>query len=158
MSAARAAVIGGGLSGTLQAIHLLREGAERVLLIERGRAPGRGVAYGTDRPEHLLNVPARRMSAFPDDPDHFVRWFAARGGGTAEDFAPRMLYGDYVVELLEKAGDRIEVIRGEAVAVDRGRVSLGGGHAIEADCVVLALGNFAPATPSGADPTALGGR
>ena len=91
MSAARAAVIGGGLSGALQALHLLREGAGRVVLIERTRAPGRGVAYGTDRPEHLLNVPARRMSAFPDDPDHFVRWYAGRHGGTAEDahHAPR---------------------------------------------------------------------
>ncbi|HEX8528151.1 FAD/NAD(P)-binding protein [Allosphingosinicella sp.] len=158
MSAARAAVIGGGLSGALQSIHLLREGAERVLLIERGRTPGRGVAYGTDRPEHLLNVPARRMSAFPDDPDHFVRWFEARCGGTAEDFAPRMLYGDYVVELLDQAGDRLEVVRGEAVAIDRGVVILGDGRAIEAESGVLALGNFAPATPSGVDPSALGDR
>ncbi|HEX8216216.1 MAG TPA: FAD/NAD(P)-binding protein, partial [Allosphingosinicella sp.] len=113
MSAVRAAVIGAGLSGALQALHLLREGADRVRLIERARTPGRGVAYGTDRPEHLLNVPARRMSAFPDDPDHFVRWYAELHGGGAEDYAPRMIFGDYMQELLAGAGDRLEIVRGE---------------------------------------------
>src|SRR5687767_8357114 len=93
------AVVGGGASGSLQALHLLRAGIANVTLIEREREPGRGVAYSTRRPEHLLNVPARRMSAFPDDPDHFTRWFAARGGG-ADQFAPRLLYGDYLTELL----------------------------------------------------------
>ncbi|MDQ4088168.1 MAG: FAD/NAD(P)-binding protein, partial [Pseudomonadota bacterium] len=49
-------MIGAGASGTIQALHLLREGVERVTLIEREREPGRGTAYGTRRPEHLLNV------------------------------------------------------------------------------------------------------
>jgi len=155
LSAARAAVIGGGLSGALQAIHLLREGAGRVVLIERARTPGRGVAYGTDRPEHLLNVPARRMSAFPDDPEHFVRWYAERGG-TAEDFAPRMLFGDYVVELLRQAGGGLEVVRGEAVDIEDGAVLLGDGGRVEAEIAVLAPGNLPPATPRGIDPGRLG--
>lgn len=155
MSAAAAAVIGGGLSGALQAIHLLREGSGRVVLIERARTPGRGVAYGTDRPEHLLNVPARRMSAFPDDPDHFVRWYRERGG-TAEDFAPRMLFGDYVVGLLRDAGPDLEIVRGEAVDIDDGAVLLGDGRQIEAETVVLAPGNLPPATPRGIDPERLG--
>ena len=154
MSVARAAVIGAGLSGALQAIHLLREGAGRVVMIERARTPGRGVAYGTDRPEHLLNVPARRMSAFPDEPDHFVHWYAAHGG-TAEDFAPRMLFGDYVVGLLGQAGAGLEIVRGEAVDVEEGAVLLAGGGSIEADFVVLAPGNLPPATPRGVDPERL---
>lgn len=156
MRAARAAVIGAGLSGALQAIHLLREGAERVLLIERARTPGRGVAYGTDRPEHLLNVPARRMSAFPDDPDHFVRWYAERHGGGAEDYAPRMIFGDYMEELLAAAGDRLEIVRGEAVDVAPGAVLLADGARIEAAVTVLAPGNLRPAVPAGIDPDALG--
>ena len=155
MTAAQAAVIGGGLSGALQAIHLLREGARRVVLIERARIPGRGVAYGTDRPEHLLNVPARRMSAFPDEPDHFVCWYAERGG-TAEDFAPRMLFGDYVVALLGEAGAGLEIVRGEAVDVDGADVVLADGRRIAAETVVLAPGNLPPATPRGIDPEALG--
>jgi uncharacterized NAD(P)/FAD-binding protein YdhS len=156
LSAVRAAVIGAGLSGALQALHLLREGADRVRLIERARTPGRGVAYGTDRPEHLLNVPARRMSAFPDDPDHFVRWYAELHGGGAEDYAPRMIFGDYMQELLAGAGDRLEIVRGEAVDVPTGGVLLAGGARIDAAVTVLAPGNLRPAIPAGIDPDALG--
>jgi uncharacterized NAD(P)/FAD-binding protein YdhS len=155
VTAGRVAVIGGGASGTLQALNLVRKGVGKVILIERERTPGRGVAYSTGRPEHLLNVPARRMSAFGDDPGHFVRWFGERTGGGEEDFAPRMLYGDYLAGLLAEAD--VEIVRDEAVAVAaNGSVRLAGGGAIEADAVVLAPGNFRPATPRGIDPAALG--
>jgi uncharacterized NAD(P)/FAD-binding protein YdhS len=157
VSGARAAVIGGGLSGALQAIHLLRAGAAHVTLIERSHRPGRGVAYSTVRPEHLLNVPARRMSAFPDDADHFVRWFATRGG-TAEDFAPRMLYGDYVEEQLADTGEGVEILRGEAIDVLGGEVLLRDGRRIAAAAVVLAPGNLPPAPLRGIDPGQLGAR
>ena len=152
----RTAVIGAGASGTLQALHLLRAGAEQVTLIERARAPGRGVAYSTGRPEHLLNVPARRMSAYGDDPGHFTRWFAARAGGGDEDFAPRMLYGDYLSGLLAAAGDRIAIVRGEAVGIDGEGVRLADGRPVAADAIILAPGNFTPATPPGIDPESLG--
>jgi uncharacterized NAD(P)/FAD-binding protein YdhS len=145
MSRPKVAIVGGGASGALAALHLARAGTGPVRLIERERAPGRGVAYSTDRPEHLLNVPARRMSAFADDPDHFVRWFEAFGGD-AEAFAPRRIYGDYLAGLLAaEAG--VELVRGEAVDVDEGGVTLADGRRIEADTVVLAPGNLAPATP-----------
>ena len=154
MNGLRAAVIGAGASGVLQALHLARAGAE-VILIDRGRAPGRGVAYSTVRPEHLLNVPARRMSAFSDDPDHFERWYGALGGGGGEDFAPRMVYGDYLAQLLGEAG--IAPRAGEAVGLaPDGAVRLADGGAVAADAVVLAPGNFRPATPPGIDPDALG--
>lgn len=154
MSGCRIAVIGGGASGTLQALHLARRGAE-VVVIERSRRPGRGVAYSTGRPEHLLNVPARRMSAYSDDPEHFVRWFAGRAGGTAEDFAPRMLYGDYLAELLK--GADVSIASGEAVDLaPDGTVRLASGGTVDAEAAVLAPGNFRPATPRGIDPAALG--
>ena len=104
----RVVIVGAGAAGTLQALHLARAGAAPVL-VERGERPARGVAYGTTRPEHLLNVPARRMSALADDPGHFGRWFAERAGGTDEDYAPRMLYGDYLGELLDESG--VPVVR-----------------------------------------------
>lgn len=154
MSGPRVAVIGAGASGALQALHLVRAGAE-VTLIERGPAPGRGVAFGTRRPEHLLNVPARRMSALADDPDHFTRWHDARGGAGPEDFAPRMAYGDYLAGLLAAAG--IAAMPGEAVDAAEGSVRLADGGAVAADAIVLAPGNFRPATPRGIDPAALGG-
>ncbi|RYD73295.1 MAG: FAD/NAD(P)-binding protein, partial [Verrucomicrobiaceae bacterium] len=69
------AIIGAGFSGTLLAIHLLEAEAGpplTVALIERRGEFGKGVAYGTSCWRHLLNVPAAKMSAFPDQPDHFL--------------------------------------------------------------------------------------
>lgn len=152
-------MIGAGLAGTAVALHLLREGAERVTLIERAREPGRGTAYGTRRPEHLLNVPARRMSVWPDDPGEFARWWEARGGD-AEGYAPRMLFGDYVCGLMADAGGRIELVSGEAVDVagasGREAVRLADGRSAEAGAVVLAAGNLRPAPLPGLDPRRLG--
>ena len=66
------AIIGAGFSGTLLAINLLRHDGPAATLIERGDAAGLGVAYGTRQSDHLLNVRAANMSAFPDRPDHFA--------------------------------------------------------------------------------------
>lgn len=150
------AVIGGGASGTLQALHLLRAGLSNISLIERG-ALARGTAYGTRRPEHLLNVPARGMSAFADYPGHFARWLGARTGGGPEDFAPRMIYGDYLAELLAAAGSGIAILRGEAIAITPGsEVRLADGRIVAAEVAILAPGNFPPAVPRGVDAAALG--
>lgn len=155
------AVIGAGAAGALQAIHLRRAGVPRVTLIERALRPGRGVAYGTRRPEHLLNVPARRMSAYSDDPAHFIRWLEARTGGTgAEAFAPRVTFGDYLSGELAAAGNGIAVVTGKAVDVSAADgaelVRLADGRAIAADAVILAPGNLQPAVPGPIDAGALG--
>ncbi len=155
---AHVVVIGAGASGTIQALHLLREGIARVTLVEKGERQGRGVAYGTSRPEHLLNVTASRMAIYPDDAGHFARWYGERGGEAA-DYAPRRLFGDYLCELLDLAGDRLRIVTGEAVAIrDFGplEVRLSDGSRIAADAAVLALGNLRPAPLPGIDPKALG--
>jgi uncharacterized NAD(P)/FAD-binding protein YdhS len=150
VTAADVAIIGGGCSGTLQALQLLRRGA-RVALVERGETVARGVAYGTARPEHLLNVPVARMSAFPDAPDHFAEWMAERGLGAPADFAPRSVYGDYLQFLLaeaqSEAGDRLRLVRDEAVDVEEERIFLTGGGELVARHVILAPGNLAPSRP-----------
>jgi uncharacterized NAD(P)/FAD-binding protein YdhS len=154
------AVVGAGASGTIQALHVLRAGVERVSLIEREREPGRGTAYGTRRPEHLLNVTARRMSVYPDDPDHFARWYSARGG-TADDYAPRMVFGDYLTEVMALERDRLDIVSGEARDVrpanDGEEVLLADGRIVAADSVVLALGNLRPAPLAALPAEALGG-
>ncbi|WP_353682915.1 FAD/NAD(P)-binding protein [Mesorhizobium sp.] len=62
------------------AAHLLRSGNAglEVTIVEKRASLGRGLAYSTDLPEHVLNVRAANMSAFADDPDHFARWLKAR--------------------------------------------------------------------------------
>src|ERR1700733_3364046 len=69
-------VIGGGFSGTLAAIQLskMAQGAVHISLVNTKYPVAKGVAYSTALDVHLLNVRAGRMSAFPDEPDHFVDW------------------------------------------------------------------------------------
>lgn len=101
------AIIGGGASGALLAAHLLRapaaSGHLRVTIVEEHHDLGKGIAYSTDHPGHLLNVRAGNMSAFPDDPGHFVRWMESHNARDAspDRFAERQVYGRYLASLLE---------------------------------------------------------
>ena len=97
-------VVGGGASGVLAAAQLLLRGAE-VTLLEPAAELGRSMAYSTQCPLHLLNVPAGNMSAFPDDREHFLRWLERTGPSqyTACLFAPRSLYGEYIRSVLDEA-------------------------------------------------------
>ncbi|AJP71627.1 FAD/NAD(P)-binding protein [Sphingomonas hengshuiensis] len=156
------AIIGAGFSGTLQAINLLRHQGPRATLIERAPVAGTGLAYGAAHPSHVLNVRAANMSAFPDDPAHFVRWLEARGvPGAATAFIPRVTYGEYLRELLEAAlrdaNGRLTLVRGEVTDLEPGdtvRIALGD-RTIEADAAVLAVGNLPPHDPPGLDPARL---
>ncbi len=156
------AIIGAGFSGTLQAINLLRHHGPRATLIERAARAGEGLAYGAAHPSHVLNVRASNMSAFPDDPGHFVRWLQARGvAGATTAFIPRVTYGVYLRELLDKAlaeaGDRLTLLHGEVSDLELGkgvRLQLDG-RTLEADAAVLAVGNLPPHSPPGLDPEAL---
>jgi uncharacterized NAD(P)/FAD-binding protein YdhS len=145
------AIVGGGASGTLVAVQLLRHarGPWRIALIERSGALARGIAYGPAEPCHLLNVPAGGMSALPDDPGHLVRW----SGAAPDAFLPRALFGAYLEALLTSAhagaapGVALQLVCGEAASatVDGGgvRIGLREGGEIEARAAVLALGNQA---------------
>jgi uncharacterized NAD(P)/FAD-binding protein YdhS len=156
------AIIGGGLSGSLVALQLLRQarGSLRIIVIDRAPPLGRGVAYSTECPDHLLNVPAARLSALPEEPEHFVRWMQARVGRTGfpsevapTDFLPRQLYGDYVYQVLKEAREqsppevKLETIAGEAVDIEEvadgtARITLVDARTFSAHRVVLALGNL----------------
>ena len=76
MATPSVAVIGAGASGTLLACTCCatRRPARASRLIERKSTFGPGLAYSTGNPNHLLNVPAGRMSAFADQPHHFLDW------------------------------------------------------------------------------------
>jgi uncharacterized NAD(P)/FAD-binding protein YdhS len=148
-------IIGGGASGTLTALALARfPGTGPITLVDTAGMFARGVAYGTEEPQHLLNVPAGRMSALPEDADHLVDWLDARGErADPEAFLPRRLYGDYLGELLGAAGPRVQRIVDRALAIVPDatglRVDLARRPPLRARAAVLALGNFPPELPRG---------
>jgi uncharacterized NAD(P)/FAD-binding protein YdhS len=178
------AIVGGGFSGSLLAFHLLNRCGprDRVLLIERNRHFGLGLAYSTGNPSHLLNVRAGNMSAFSDRPSHFVEWLRDLSGeelATLPEppgptgFVPRGLFGRYVQQLL---GDRIwrdarsrqlDLVSDEVVALRRqeagSQIELAMGRKIAVDAAVLAIGNFPPSASTPGyfgdpwDPSALAG-
>ena len=155
------AVIGAGFSGTLLTLHLLRRTtpATQIVLFERNSQFARGLAYSTSNPNHLLNVPAGRMSAFGDRPLDFLRWLrgqkeadGCRAPPTANCFVSRSLYGSYIRHLLneelQEGKDRLQLVRGDVIglsATENGvTIRLDRNRDMSADLAVLAIGNFPP--------------
>ena len=150
-------IVGGGASGTLTAIQLLRRGGPwlAVTVVEPRAALGLGVAFGTPDPWHRLNVPAVTMSGLIEDPDHFWRW-----AGVPHDWFPdRATFGRYLGALLAEARDgsavAFEHVRSRVTAIDAAvppgdaiGVALEVGAAMAADAVVVATGNELPAVPA----------
>lgn len=153
-SAFKVVIIGGGFSGTMLAVHLLRCSPDlSIAIVDKGANPGRGVAYGTKHSCHLLNVPASGMSALPHEPEHFLGWARVNYDRSVQpnDFLPRAIYGQYVGSLLENAAKQnssFRWIQGEACSVttERGRIDihLSNGRSLLAQTLVLAVGNFPP--------------
>jgi uncharacterized NAD(P)/FAD-binding protein YdhS len=118
---------------------------------------GRGVAYGTEFTGHLLNVRAKDMSAYPDMPDHFLRWCHRNYDPLVDpcDLVPRCFYGRYISSTLEEQirshPNRLRCVQAEAVALSHRdgvtEILLSDDRTLLAERVVLALGNFPPADP-----------
>lgn len=147
-------IIGGGATGVLLAAHLLRDPDQdiRVTLIERDGWFGRGLAYSSHQSDHKVNVPARGMSAFADDPDHFCNWLRSRGfpeGNEPWAFVARGTYGTYLEDVLRSAGEvrpgRLTVVAQEAVEVRETNVGtetiLANGTSVIGHQAVLAVGH-----------------
>jgi uncharacterized NAD(P)/FAD-binding protein YdhS len=170
--AERVVVVGGGFSGAMCAVNLTRlsQNPLHVTVVDDRGSVGRGVAYGVRRPEYLLNVAARNMSALPDEPDHFLQWLQTRAEfeltpevELRERFIPRQIYGDYLRSIvqhhLQSPGELTfatsEFVTGVAVDVEPSgsgcRVQLADGSSLEADRVVLATGNEPPAPLPGSE-------
>jgi uncharacterized NAD(P)/FAD-binding protein YdhS len=162
------AVIGGGASGTLAVIHLLRlaaagHGPLRIALIDRHGRHGLGQAYSTTHPGHALNSPAGQMSAVAGDPGHLLRWADATGIAH-NGFLPRPVYGRYLLQTLAEAERdahpmaTVRHITSQVVAVAGGapghpmRLRLAADGHIDADVAVLATGHQAPAAPCPVPP------
>lgn len=156
--APRIVIIGGGFSGTLTAVQLVRKSSQplNITILETREEVGRGLAYSTPNEDHLLNVRASGMSAFPDDSDHFLRFAQSQNPEVTPDtFVSRKFYGQYIQSLLNDArseaasnGTEIHLVRGEAIDIveqthsKSHQVVLKNGNALEADYVVFATGNL----------------
>jgi uncharacterized NAD(P)/FAD-binding protein YdhS len=155
------AIIGGGFSGTMVAIHLLKQATIPldIYLIERNSQIGQGVAYSTQQHCHVLNVPVHKISAFADDPHHFYRWLHHHHDRTIQPdaFVPRYWYGQYMQSILDEANANassnvyFESIRDEALSIQPEgtnlRIRLESGNILSVNQVVLALGNLPPSEP-----------
>jgi uncharacterized NAD(P)/FAD-binding protein YdhS/predicted metal-dependent enzyme (double-stranded beta helix superfamily) len=164
------AIAGGGFSGSMVAVNLLKNAATNlnIKLIERRPFVGAGVAYSTNWDCHLLNVPVGKMSAFPDIPDHFFNWLQTRSKDAGKnfsrnDFVARKLYGEYVRSILaeaethKNANVNWERLTDEAIAIQKNEraatIQFKSGKSLQADRIILALGNFPPRDPVISDPS-----
>jgi len=159
----RVAIVGGGATGVLVAAHFARRfgvAAADVVVIDPGESEslGRGVAYATDDPRHLLNVRVANMSALSNQPDHLYEWLRRRGSEdcpTPFSFISRAVYGDYVVDLAREAlaVGQARHARASCLDIDERsdgvRLRLSTGEALDADFAILATGHDAKPTLAG---------
>lgn len=145
------AIIGGGAAGVWQAAALSILGAREIAIVEPREALGRGLAYSSEHPGHLLNVTADKLDAHPlDGFEGFIPWLQRHGLTAGETYFPRHVYGDYIGDVAASIRDRARLshLRARATsltAVSGGfRVALENGDLLQAEQVVLALGNLKP--------------
>lgn len=151
------AIVGGGLSGSLVAIYLLKyiKYSLEILLFEKSTEQlYRGAAYSSKLPYQLLNVPVNGMSLFQEDNLHFFNWLNDKNIKAAvDDFVSRKLFGDYVEETMQKYitennVHHFQIIQDEVIDVttnDSKTIVYSKKHLpVEVNKVYLCTGNFLP--------------
>jgi uncharacterized NAD(P)/FAD-binding protein YdhS len=164
----RVAIVGGGFSGAVTAIHLagLLHAPAQIDIIEPRALLGGGVAYSATDPAHRINVPATRMVVFADDPTQFDRWMRRRGTVAADPacvwqdgaaFPQRGVFGHYIAALADAAaratpGVTLRHIRASVTAIDANpsgySLTLCSAPRLAADVVILAVSHPPPAVPA----------
>ena len=150
----RIGMVGFGFCGSMVLAQLVRQATQPciVYVFDPAMDP-RGVAYSTPYAEHLLNVRASGMSAWPEEPLHFVQWLADAGHAFGpQDFVPRRIYGDYLQQQWQQTQEEaaaksivLKLIPSEAVALEAQGdilcVRSARGDAVALDTLVLATGH-----------------
>lgn len=159
------AIVGGGFTGAAVAVHLVGgkdiPADASVVIVEPRSELGRGLAYSAIDPAHRVNVPAARMTLFPDIPDDFENYLRGLPSHNddeliAHDGSPyprRSVFGDYVSARIQpflKSG-RIGHWRTKVVSISQragGYEMIGAdGNVLLADIVVLAVSHPPPSLP-----------
>ncbi|MEN9972885.1 MAG: hypothetical protein RIS20_1232 [Bacteroidota bacterium] len=141
------AVIGGGVSGTMVIRHLVDLGFNGTIdRFFRGESQTTGPAYQESSFSLLLNVRNKNMSAFPDDPAHFLRFLKENypEHSLPNEFVPRSIYGTYLTQIWHET----QRLAKEA------HIQLNLFHESQPDyeqydSIVLATGNELPRIPNG---------
>lgn len=160
------AIIGGGFTGAALAVHLTQgfrlPPEVRLLIVEPREDIGRGLAYGTSDPAHRINVPAEKMTLFPEAAGDFAGYVAGAAfhasdramiGRDGLPYPTRSAFGDYVVSKVEPliSGGRLEHWRTRIRLVqkqaDGYRLIGSDGRAESVDLVVIAVSHPAPSVP-----------
>ncbi|MDQ3101933.1 MAG: FAD/NAD(P)-binding protein, partial [Bacteroidota bacterium] len=163
----RIGIIGGGFSGMLTAVQLIRNcdrPIEIIVFNERGTL-AKGIAYDPYSRRHLLNVTTRRMSAFSDRPDDFLDHVMATPefmrkdrSLIADSFLPRAIYGEYLVQVWKDALDLAhrkkvsvqvveDLVQDLDVEEDLHILRTAASGAIAVESCVIATGNHFPRDP-----------
>lgn len=157
-------VIGAGFSGAaaVAALHETVDFPLEIILCDKSGCFGAGDAYRSPFPFHLLNARARDMSALETKPEHFVAWlktslqakkYLDHTQPIGDQFVPRLLYGEYLNELLQTIAARpshvsLQFEHAEVIDIlpkQHGTLLLfSDQRQVIVDKVILALGNGAP--------------
>ncbi|KAB8071155.1 FAD-NAD(P)-binding-domain-containing protein [Aspergillus leporis] len=149
-------LVGGGASGVailLQLIERAKNGRplKEVIIVEKNGLLGPGLAYSSHCAGTILNMHTDTMGLYFDKPLHFTQW---RQDPETGPFPSRASYGEYLqamwTQALEEAQQlrmKVSIVHKEAHDIDRRedgtmQLKLQDGTQLEAQSVVLALGNF----------------
>lgn len=157
----RCAIIGGGYSGAIATIALLKRlpPGHSITIYDPGNEIGRGIAYARGPDHRLLNVAAHTVALIPDEKGDFCTWAVNRfrdadryREADGAYFFPRPWFGTYMQERLASAiaGNPDVVLehrKSIALAVEREGEHLlvrsaDGAHAF--DRAIFAIGNAPP--------------
>ncbi|MDH4471513.1 MAG: FAD/NAD(P)-binding protein [Fluviicola sp.] len=153
-------IVGGGVSGIalLKALkedanHLSLKSLIKITIIEK-KTIGTGLAFSTNIPTHIINMPAQTMGFSKSDKSDFHKWCASKEHiqiNHNSTYLARKLYGKYLEEVSEKIllntpSSTIvsTVLKDEVQAIVREEIGFTVycmNHAeVKADYVILAIG------------------
>lgn len=168
MSLKNITIIGGGACGISAFIELFLQfriaGLHQkvsITIIEENKEVGKGLAFGTRQPGHILNTQADLMGIHYTEPQHFSEWLIENADsvehevvdneGQNEAFTTRRLYGEYLksqfdhyFELAKKEGMEVGIIHASALKVaksqNRFTVHMSGKKTHSCDFLILSPG------------------
>jgi uncharacterized NAD(P)/FAD-binding protein YdhS len=168
MTTKRIAIIGAGFSGISLAINLQNQTQIPLEIFLLGTPENftLGAAYSTTNASHVLNVPAKDMSMFADQPNHFVSWltqhpetqlYLEESDHLPTQFIPRLVYGQYMQSQIAIAKTKINTkaqihlipkcVNSLIETNNQIQLTADDEEHYQTDFAILATGNSAPKNP-----------